>query len=115
MKHLVMALAVATSMFALDSSADVWYLSPTANKALAAVQSGNMKAANKYMAALGGKALVWNKLANSIKYDHGFAVNAVYAGYHPYTTRAIKTSSYVSTAALARLQLAKIWAKLLRR
>ena len=60
------------------------------------------------VSALTNSTLIYNKLANSIKYDHGYAVNAIYRGYYPYTTRAIKGSSYVSTAALARSQLTAV-------
>lgn len=62
--------------------------------------------------ALSNSALIYNRLANSIKYNHGYAVNAVYKGYYPYTTRAIKGANYVSTAALARMKLAALKLKL---
>lgn len=66
------------------------------------------------VSALSNSALIYNRLANSIKYNHGYAVNAVYKGYHPYTTRAIRSANHVSTAALARMQLAALKLKLWR-
>lgn len=66
------------------------------------------------VSALSNSALIYNRLANSIKYNHGYAVNAVYKGYHPYTTRAIKGANYVSTAALAKMKLAALKLKLRR-
>ena len=66
------------------------------------------------VSALSNSAMIDNRLANSIKYNHGYAVNAVYKGYYPYTTRAIKGANYVSTAALARMRLAALKLRLWR-
>ena len=66
------------------------------------------------VSALSNSAMIYNRLANSIKYNHGYAVNAVYKGYYPYTTRAIKGANYVSTAALARMRLAALKLRLWR-
>ena len=62
----------------------------------------------KKLAAKSTSALNYNRLANSIKYNHGYSVKAIYAGYHPYTTRAVKGVNYQSLASLARIQLAKV-------
>lgn len=66
----------------------------------------------KKISALSNSTLMFNRLANSLKYNHGYAVNTVYKGYYPYTTRAIKGANYVSTAALAKQQLALLKLKL---
>ena len=62
----------------------------------------------KKLAAKSTSALNFNRLANSIKYDHGYAVNAIYRGYHPYTTRAVKGKDYRSISAMARAALQRI-------
>lgn len=76
----------------------------------------NVKSNSTYrnVSAPFNSALIYNRLANSIKYNHGYAVDAVYKGYYPYTTRAIKGDNYVSTAALAKMQLAALKLKLWR-